>query len=319
MSPGNDLNTHPSLYISNIVATGLSVLGSIWMTCAYFNAPSPRTTALKLILGIAFADLFYSVANIISAIPKTEDVNTYCQVEGFLREFSAFMSIFLATSTAILCYKESHGRLNMNRSSKFFSQTRFLFKSFGICGIASLALAVAPFIFNKKLVYVKKTLFCWVGSAEPNPDVKTNFLILMIFEGIPLTVGLIITLFGYCKAISNTKQVLGSFLETVGVDVYKLLWYPAVLFIVFIPSLIDNAYQVFTKNPILGVEIAHILLTHSIGFLNAIVYGIQGKDLANDNNETAAAPLVPSRSRRESELSRSLTDDLRRASAIDFS
>jgi len=141
----------------------------------------------------------------------------------------------------------------------------------------------------------------------------------MIFEGIPLSVGLIITLFGYCKAISNTRKAIGSFLETVGVDVYKLLWYPAVLFIVFIPSLIDNAYQIFTKNPILGVEVAHILLTHSIGFLNAIVYGIQGNDLTNDNNETAVVPLVQRRSRGESELSRSLTDDLRRASAIDCS
>lgn len=167
--------------------------------------------------------------------------------------------------------------------------------------------------------YVKKTLFCWVGSAESDPDAKTSFVILMIFEGIPLSVGLIITLFGYCKAISNTRKAIGSFLETVGVDVYKLLWYPAVLFIVFIPSLIDNAYQIFTKNPILGVEVAHILLTHSIGFLNAIVYGIQGNDLTNDNNETAVVPLVQRRSRGESELSRSLTDDLRRASAIDCS
>ena len=143
MSPGNDLDKHPSLYISNLVATGLSVLGSVWMTIAYFRAPTPRTTALKLILRIALSDLLYSVANVISALPKSEDVNTYCQVEGFLREFSPFMSIFLATSTAVLCYKESHGRLNMNRSSKFFSQTRFLLKSFGISAIASLTLAVA--------------------------------------------------------------------------------------------------------------------------------------------------------------------------------
>jgi len=321
MSPGNDLSTHLSLYISNLVVTGLSIIGSLWMAVAYCKARKPRTTALKLILGIAFADLLYSVANVLSAIRHFEESNTSCQIEGFLREFSPFMSIFLATSTAILCYKESQGRLNMNRSSKFFSQKKFLLRSFGICGFFSLALAVAPFVFRNHFKYTKKNLFCWVGSADPNADARTNFMILMIFEGIPLAIGFLITLFGYALAISNTKKVLGSFLESVGVDVYKLLWYPAVLFIIFIPSLIDNAVQVFVQDPILWMEIVHIVMTHSIGFSNALVYGIQKENLENDNNETAVNPYPHHRrkSQGESELSRSLTDDLRRASAIDFS
>lgn len=109
----------------------------------------------------------------------------------------------------------------------------------------------------------------------------------MIYEGFPLIFGLLISFIGYLCAILKVRQMTAMMRSSLGFNVYKLLWYPAILFIVFFPSLIDNfaAINGNYRNPIF-VKAIHLFLTHSIGVWNAVVYGLQRKwrHTVNDNS-----------------------------------
>jgi len=93
------------LYWCNVVATLLSFLGSLWMTILCLKTPSPKSVALKLILAIALSDLVYTIPNVISMYGDGNGL--MCNIEGFLRELTAMLTIFFSTATAILCYKDS--------------------------------------------------------------------------------------------------------------------------------------------------------------------------------------------------------------------
>jgi len=132
----NDLDDHLVLYISNIISTSLSIIGSLWITYHFIARPKgSRKVHLKLIMGIALADLGYSVANIMSAIYYEKD-SPLCKTEGFIRQFSGILSIFMVTCTAVFCYLNS-------RNSSTFNRNSFFWRAVGVCISICFLLALA--------------------------------------------------------------------------------------------------------------------------------------------------------------------------------
>ena len=99
----SNINSMPILFSIDLVATSLSLFGSIFMSFHCLKSSFPATS-IKLIFALAIADFFYSVANLMA---KFEEVtsNLYCEVEAIIRGMSLFLSIFFATSTAMVCYR----------------------------------------------------------------------------------------------------------------------------------------------------------------------------------------------------------------------
>jgi len=89
----------------NIVVTSLSLLSSFTMSLFCFKSPVRHTVCLKLILGIALADFFYSISNVFSFFDNSTEA--ICVIESILRLCSYQFSLIFATSIAILCYKAS--------------------------------------------------------------------------------------------------------------------------------------------------------------------------------------------------------------------
>jgi len=102
-------------------------------------------------------------------------------------------------------------------------------------------------------------------------------IVRAIYEAIPILAGLIITLIGYIKAIKRIRELPQHIVEQTEIGVYKLLWFPLVLFVTFLPSVVNNFIGIFIKDIPPWVCGLHLGLTHSIGFTNAIVYGFQRK------------------------------------------
>jgi len=115
------------LYGLNLVTTTLSLGGSIFISYYCFKAPSPRSAALKLLLGIGISDFFYSISNLLSAF-QNEENGPLCHIEAFIRQFSFILSIFWATCIAILCYQTT-------KTEKLFNQERF-FRRMSYIGFA---------------------------------------------------------------------------------------------------------------------------------------------------------------------------------------
>jgi len=99
--------------------------------------------------------------------------------------------------------------------------------------------------------------------------------VLILHEGIPLLVGFIITLRAYRYAIKQIRELPIRILNELSVPVQGLLWYPALLLIIFIPSLIDKIWALYNPFRPVWIQTLYLCLTHSIGFINALVYGVQ--------------------------------------------
>jgi len=122
-----------------------------------------------------------------------------------------------------------------------------------------------------------------VDSASPGSTNQERMWILLVFEGIPLLVGCVFTFIVYFLAVRKANQALGILIRAQGFSSYKLLWYPTLLFFVYVPSFIDNFLSIISPEKKLWVEILHCLVTHSIGFFNAIFYAFQQKSIAKQN------------------------------------
>jgi len=102
--PGADF-----LWTLDLVATTLSFFGSLWMIFCCLKAPAPKSLSLKLIASIGFADLLYSVANLLSNFEKNQDeVNLddidLCSYEAVLRQVFYTLSIYFSTCIAVASY-----------------------------------------------------------------------------------------------------------------------------------------------------------------------------------------------------------------------
>jgi len=280
-----NVHTETGLFIANLLATILSIIGSVWMSYSCFKTRPPRSDTLKLILFIALSDVLYAVANLISNTSLEENV-IVCNMEGFLREFFLVMSVCLAASMAALCYQKS---IQNRRGSFLLLQLRepsnFTFYSIIVSGCICLVLSAIPLIFRDLVIYKMTNVHCYVDAANVQSSKMERIWLLLVFEGVPLLMGCIFTFAVYYLALKKAKQSLGLLIRAQGFNSYKLLWYPTLLFCVYVPSLIDNIMTIFNPDTKLLIEILHVLITHSIGFFNAVFYGLQEKSLAQHNQD----------------------------------
>ena len=99
----------------------------------------------------------------------------------------------------------------------------------------------------------------------------------MIAISLSIILGVIITVITYFRTVVSVKKIAEVHFHKINTGIHKLLWYPAVLFIVFLPTLVDHIAHTIdpTDKRSLVFLIPHAAITHSIGFTNAIIYGLQ--------------------------------------------
>jgi len=201
---------------------------------------------------------------------KFEEVTNslFCEVEAVIRGMSLFLSIFFATTTAMVCYRPILARDNCVKNSFFRSAV-----SLGL-GVSLTLFVIIPIVFKQHITFLRGDHFCWISSKENN---LVALLVLMMHEGLPLLIGFLITLSAYRYAIKQMSELPIQILSEMSVPVQGLLWYPALLLIIFIPSLVDKIWALFNPFRPVWVQALYLCLTHSIGLINALVYGVQRK------------------------------------------
>ena len=126
-----------TLYKLNGFATTLSLLGSLYMVCCSMKIPSPKTASIKLIVALAWSDLIYSVANVMSQFQgERPGVSLFCKIEGAIRAISYIPSLFFTTCIAVICYKTT-------RYGKNFKEERFFYLTFSLILIFCLSVVSA--------------------------------------------------------------------------------------------------------------------------------------------------------------------------------
>jgi len=145
--------------------------------------------------------------------------------------------------------------------------------------ISTLYVFVVPEFFGNSVVISQGPFYCWF-AYEYDPDIliRTRLEIVTVFQGLPVIIGLIIAVVAYVLAIKRMKEISRGLFETENINLYRVLWYPAVLFITFVPhvavTMIGVSYEII---PPVWLNAFHLYLPHSIGFNNALLYGIQAR------------------------------------------
>jgi len=292
MIPDSNLPHAALLYNLDLVSTILSTIASVWMVYSCFKLPSPKNTSLKLIMAVAVADLFYSFANIMSNF-QTPGNDDFCIFEAYVRQAAFLLSMFFSTCIAIASYKISALQINSTRNS-FFAYSLLIgvvlcALQFGIPYSFHFFISINRnrfFFSGDEFVVSRGPFFCWL--THDNDSSKTvQLMVIMFYKGFFIILGLIITICSYILVIKKTKELPAGVLTAVKFNYYYVLWYPAVFFLTFAPNLLDNILRIYYPGRPVWLQAAHLVLTHSVGFSNALVYGVQRKILKTNYEENA--------------------------------
>ena len=133
-------------------------------------------------------------------------------------------------------------------------------------------------LFLKDLSYANYDTICFT-RFNPNANLVIRLILFFAYVGIPVFTALTISITGYLLVIRRVSRLPQSFIEGTGVSIYKLFWYPAVIFITYMPNIVmDIMKKIFVGvGDIFALKIITLVITHSFGFTNALVYGIQRK------------------------------------------
>ena len=145
-----------------------------------------------------------------------------------------------------------------------------------------------PIFFPDYVIYSFGPTNCTISSATD----AAKFDMLMVemgYRGLPIILGIAVTLFGYLSAIKTLKEISEELGQEMNMSVYQLLWYPFALMITFLPSVIDPIVTIYTSERPVWVRAVRMGIPHLIGFTNAVVYirmrGLyQEPEIDNNNN-----------------------------------
>ena len=130
--------------------------------------------------------------------------------------------------------------------------------------------------YTDKAIYASESLMCDITSI-PGLDFIPRLLVEMAVALLSTIPCIVITAVTYLRTVISVKKLARVHFHRINSGIHKLLWYPAVLFLVLLPSLVDHFVHVIdpTHVPSLTFLVPHVAITHSIGFINAIIYGLQ--------------------------------------------
>ncbi|OMJ85184.1 hypothetical protein SteCoe_13579 [Stentor coeruleus] len=205
-----------------IFLNALSIALSLFAIIIYIMAKHLRVYAFKLVFWMNLADLFRSTSQL---IPKIYDINfSFCEILGVIHVSSSCLTLFWSFVIAVTIYQVL--------VKKIFDVDKYYnyWLGFGlsICGI----LGLVPIFYNSYGNILKDC------TLKNNPvGLITKFVEFYIPAFIIIIFNTVIFYKVY-KALNKENDILGSEDE---INAKRLFYYPVILIITIIPSMIDRA------------------------------------------------------------------------------
>ena len=268
-----------------MICTIFSILGSIYIIKFCSKASSQENTAVKFILAMALADLVFSATNILSAFQPAvvgPCQTSLCTTEAVIRQISYMYTILFSACSAILASKAATPMRSFNphllfRSSIIIGGLIGLILCLGYPFLFSpiLTFKNSPVVFSDYIIFSNGPLYCWIGYS-PSATTSQKLTVILIYQALPILLGSIITIHSYRYVMKVFKALPDTLLSKMDFKASTLWWYPAALFVSLIPCVIYTTLELY-RPPAVWAKFIHLVLPHSIGFTNAIVYGVQHK------------------------------------------
>jgi len=248
---------------NNIVSIGSFLALIIFFASIAFTSAKKMSFPLKLICNLFFSDFIYSISNL---MPNLSRQYPYaCNIEGILRIFGCWASVFWATIISYSAYC-----LTVRND---FSIVRKYRTMLVIGYIVPVLFSLVPFL-PIPIDYTYNGAFCIPMYSAPGIDLaekteKTIVIQFLFFLGwawvaIFLTTYYYIRLFSYLRGLELDSSIL---------EVKKILIFPVLLLIAFIPMTLDNLVIFPSFHfPLLAF---YTIVLHALGLLNVLAYGYQ--------------------------------------------
>jgi len=244
------------LHICNNVTSTLSFVALLFFFTYIFRySPEKITFPIKLLCNLFFADFVYTISNLISNL--SGDSDTVCKIEGFLRTFSLWASVLWATMIAAVAYARTvKNAITIEHKYPLLVLIGYVFP---------LLISTIP-LWSTSISYEYNQVYCWVVGKD---DQQTALIGVLIF-GVWMWIATMITTYLYIRIILFLKNL--GFSNSI-IQMKKLLVFPVILYITFIPVTIDDLNLLPKYKYIFTV--LHVILGHSLGLFNLVAYGYQ--------------------------------------------
>jgi len=256
------------LFNLHCIGTALSLIGSLWAIYFCLRSRGFKKIHLRFVFAIILSDFFYAISNLLAIFdgPKPK-VNTICASDAFIRVWSFTLILYFATCLTILCFKRVKYGADFNQG--------LYFRRCVIIGVIFCIWLTAGPAFLPKTRYANGDLCCDIIVEDPANAFE--FIVTIMHGAIPIIAMLGISLIAYIATIIVFRGYPPALVKE-NKNIYKLFWYPAVLFIIFGPGLTDiytiNFFAETDEN-YFWLEVVHLLMTRCSGILNAFVFGVQ--------------------------------------------
>jgi len=254
----------------NAVLSGISLIASLIMTILCIRKLKSGRKFIQLVLGIACSDLVYAFSNLLSFVNQNQVV---CYVEAITREWSFNFSLLFVVAIAVLCWRSS-----LDENPK---QVEYI-KTVLIIGTVTYVVLTCPLLWMKDYVIVTDNgMWCLITYNPDNTDLE-KILVRIVYGGIPDFTYTVISVYCYIKIVRYLRERLG----VESVQNFQLLGYTLVMCLIVFPAMFDNFFRIFyTKCELSWLIVLRVILTHSAGTLNAIVYGRQQQIWRNQQQQ----------------------------------
>jgi len=263
---------HPDarkLELINVVMSCCSFAGAAFIIFGFFSLPNLRTFAFRLVLCVAFSDLFYSLGNFLGDAGGNPDTHVgastgLCTFQALLISYFGLASMLWSCSIAFTLH------MAFLRGDEHFHppvvETKMKYYHL-ICWGYPIPVTFLPFITHS---YGDTGGWCWIT----NNDLAST---LWRFFQFYIVLWIVIT---YCAWVyfQVYRKLTNSLTDqrTVPKQVSHIRFYPLVLVICWIWGTINTVYTSFHEDSpgLLWMNALHIFFASALGAVNAFVYGL---------------------------------------------
>lgn len=258
------------MYFSCLPFYILSIIGSTFIIINFVSFRELRTFSFKLVFFIALSDLFRAIAMILPAY-YDNDLNQYlCWIQSILGNMGGLSTILWNRSVAHSIYYVFRSRPNSVLNIATNQETNKLFYRYLITNlILTIGLSVLPIFKN---AYGIAGAWCWIQD-KPGWDSIVRIISQYAVQLICF-VYIIYVYWGFMrKLFESTSSISVSRANLMNETIGRLKWYPLILFVAFIPGIINRFSQIiYNDSPQFILTFIQYASISICGLLDAMIY-----------------------------------------------
>ena len=132
----------------------------------------------------------------------------------------------------------------------------------------------SPIYIRNSLAIEKLGIMCVIKNTSD--DFTVRLASYLIFKVLFQVSSIIITVVCYIKTMRNIQNIQKTLFLTEQINTKRLLWYPATVLAIYLPSQCYYFMNFCLQVPAsIYWEGSTLLITHSMGLINALLYGYQ--------------------------------------------